>query len=481
MNGTDFFKNKIVQADLGAAVLALLLFAAECIRNRQLEPAFLLPIALAWVFLLLLYLLCRRSCADAADTRSEETRRLQSSITAHRLHSRSDLTQTEDIPAEELRKGELFLVRSGELFPADGEIVEGTASVDESAITGESVAVLREADSDRRFVTCGTTLLSEYLVVRATKSSRRPVPQPADSNALLSELGSESKSGRKHSLFSIFFLIFVLAVFILTVAYLDGIQLSLLEMLNCILILFVALTPLASSAFLRAVDLGGMDRLCRLRFVPKEGRALLLLGQMKKLFVAKGLVFSARTEGVRLPHLRSESMRDAFEAIRRMGVDVVLLCSDDAVNAAELAASAGAAHFIADAGLPEQLEAIRAAQTPGTICGMLGASLSDAPALAQADLAVAMENGAAEAREAANVIDLDSQPEKIRELLRVGKETHRCKRSMVRIASVCELLKLVVLLLFLLQASLFGLTLTLVISIVQTLLLFSLAERACRR
>lgn len=477
MNSASFFQNKIVRADFGAALLALLFFLADCLQKQTVDLAFLLPVALSWGFLLILYLFCRRSALQ--DERlSDEAQRMQASLTAHKLKNASDTEHVLDIAAEMLRKGDLFLVRAGEQFPADGEIISGTASVDESAITGESSPVLREADSDRRFVTCGTVLLSEQLVVRATKNSAGTPAPDVGRALLLSELSSEGRNVKNKFLPGICFLILVLAAFLLTAAQLDGIHLSVLEMLICIPLILVGLTPLASSAFLEAVDRCGMDRLFWLRMLPKEGRVLPLIGQMKTLFAAKGLVFSARTNGEALPQLHTDKLRDAFEGIRQMGVDVVLITGDPAVRAAELAAEAGAAHFLSDADLPAQIEAIRTAQKRGEICGMLGASLSDSPALAQADVAISMNNGSAEAREAANLIDLDSHPEKICELIRIGKKTRLCKRRLLRTATVCEFLKLAGLLFFLLHASLFGLTMMFIISLVQAFLLYWLLERA---
>ena len=477
MNSADFFHNKIVRADLGAAFLALLFFLADCLQKQTVDTAFLLPVILSWGFLLLLYLFCRRSALQ--DERlSDDARLMQASLTAHKLKSETDTEHFSDIAAEKLRKGDLFLVKAGEQFPADGEIISGTASVDESAITGESAPVLREADSEQRFVTCGTVLLSDHLIVRATKNSAG-VPAPDTGRALLlAELSSEGRKFKNRFLPGIFFMILVLAVFFLTAAQLDGISLSVTEMLICIPLILVGLTPLASSTFLEAADHSGMERLFLLRMLPKEGRVLPLIGQMKTLYAAKGLVFSARTSSENLPRLHTEKLRDAFEGIRRLGVDVVLITGDTSVRAAELAADAGAAHFLSDADLPAQLEAIRTAQKHGAVCGMLGASLSDSPALAQADVAVSMNNGADEAKEAANIIDLDSQPEKICELIRIGKKTRLCKRRLLRTAIVCEFLKLAGLLFFLLHASLFGLTLMFIISLVQTGLLYGLLERA---
>jgi potassium-transporting ATPase ATP-binding subunit len=462
-----------------------------------------------------------------------------------------------ETPASELRKGDYVYCKTGDTIPGDGEVVDGIASVDESAITGESAPVIRESGGDRSAVTGGTRILSDGVIVRITSDQgnsfidrmialvegavRRKTPNEIALSILLASLS----------------LVFLLAVatlpaFALYVEKTTGQMGAVLLTLPILVSLLVCLIPTTISALLSAIGISGMNRLLHHNVIATSGKAIEAAGDVdvllldktgtitvgnrmacefiaapgvtpehmadraqmasladetpegrsvvvlaKKLFNLRSrevadihghfIPFSAQTRmsGVDLidratntaTHVRKGSaeairqfiearggivhasvsetvamisrkggtplvvaednralgvihlkdivkggIRDRFAHLRLMGIRTVMITGDNPITAAAVAAEAGVDDFIAEATPQSKLERIKEEQRDGRLVAMIGDGANDAPALAQADIGVAMNSGTQAAREAGNMIDLDSNPTKLIEIVEIGKQ-----------------------------------------------------------
>ena len=447
------------------------------------------------------------------------------------------------VPALTLKPGDLVLVEAGDLIPSDGEVIEGVASVDESAITGESAPVIRESGGDRSAVTGGTRVLSDQILVRITASQgstfidrmialvegavRQKTPNEVALNILLAGLT----------------LIFVLAVASIPsfAAYAGG-----TIPVIVLVALFVTLIPTTIGALLSAIGIAGMDRLVRFNVLAMSGRAVEAAGDVDTLLLDKTgtitlgnrqatefvvmpgvteqeladaaqlasfpdetpegrsiVVLAKKQYGMRaremapmhahfvpftaqtrmsgvdvagreirkgavdavvawvedhgghappelqrgaeaiakvggtplavadrgrvlgLVHLKDivkGGIRERFAELRRMGIRTVMITGDNALTAAAIAAEAGVDDFLAQATPEAKLKLIQAEQAKGKLVAMCGDGTNDAPALAQADVGVAMNTGTMAAREAGNMVDLDSDPTKLIEVVAIGKQ-----------------------------------------------------------
>ena len=448
----------------------------------------------------------------------------------------------EQIAASLLKIGDLVRVETGELIPADGEVVEGVASVNEAAITGESAPVIREAGGDRSAVTAGTRVVSDYLVVRVTAG---PGQGFLDRMIALIEGAQRQKTPNEIALTILLVgltIIFVIAVATIPpfAAYAQG-----LIGVPVLVALFVTLIPTTISALLSAIGIAGMDRLVRFNVLAKSGRAVEAAGDVATLLldktgtitlgdrqasefvplpgvaigdlveaaalaslsdetpegrsivvlareahqvapaadpeavfvpftaqtrvsgvdaggsaIRKGAVDAvlklapdargsaaeaamrqitdaiARSGGTPLAVLRDgrllgaihlkdiikAGMRTRFSELRAMGIRTVMITGDNPLTAASIAAEAGVDDFLAEATPEDKLALIRKEQQGGKLVAMCGDGTNDAPALAQADVGVAMNTGTQAAREAGNMVDLDSDPTKLIEIVGLGKQ-----------------------------------------------------------
>jgi K+-transporting ATPase ATPase B chain len=468
---------------------------------------------------------------------------LRATRTTTLAQRRLDSGAIEDVPAAELQRGDIVLVKAGDVIPADGEIIEGVGSVDESAITGESAPVIREAGGDRSAVTGGTKLLSDELVIRVTQepgksfldrmialvegAERRKTPNEIALNILLAGLT----------------ITFVAAVVTLRpFAIYAGTPTS----QTVLIALLVALIPTTIGALLSAIGIAGMDRLVQRNVLAMSGRAVEASGDVDVLLLDKTgtitlgnrqasefvpvdgvpiaelaevaqlssladetpegrsivvlakeqyglrgreladheatfIPFSATTrmsgvdidgkklrkgaaeavkhwveeQGGRIPprldeevdkiaraggtplvvaqdnfvlgviHLKDivkGGMRERFDELRRMGIRTVMITGDNRVTAAVIAEEAGVDDFLAEATPETKMALIKEEQAKGRMVAMTGDGTNDAPALAQADVGVAMNTGTSAAKEAGNMVDLDSNPTKLIEIVEVGKQ-----------------------------------------------------------
>ena len=450
---------------------------------------------------------------------------------------RRDIFHPKDAVA--LDEGDVILVEAGDTVPTDGEVIEGVASVDESAITGESAPVIRESGGDRSSVTGGTRLVSDWLVVKVTA---RPGETFLDKMIALVEGAKRQKTPNEIALdilLAALTLVFLFVVVSLPIfAIWSGTQIPVIYLAA----LFITLIPTTIGGLLSAIGIAGMDRLVKANVIAKSGRAVEAAGDIdvllldktgtitfgnrmadafmplpgvsdkqlaeaaylasladdtpegksivelaRKLFQPRGeaangasfVPFTAQSrmsganlsdgtsirkgasdailrhvsqsaspeldrivrsiassggtplvvaEGNRILgviHLKDvvkPNIRDRFAELRKMGIRTVMVTGDNPLTAASIAAEAGVDDFLAEATPEKKLELIRAAQADGRLVAMCGDGSNDAPALAQADVGVAMNSGTAAAKEAGNLVDLDSDPTKLIEIVLVGKQ-----------------------------------------------------------
>lgn len=440
------------------------------------------------------------------------------------------------VAASDLRAGDIVLVETGEQIPADGEVIEGVASVNEAAITGESAPVIREAGGDRSAVTAGTRVISDWIKVRVTVE---PGEGFLDRMISLVEGASRAKTPNEVALTVLLTgltLIFLIAVGTLPAfaAYAGGsIPVPIL------VALFVALIPTTISALLSAIGIAGMDRLIRFNVLAKSGRAVEAAGDIDTLLLdktgtitlgdrqateflplpgvteadlvdaarlaslgdetpegrsiitlagnrqpapaqAKLVQFTAQTRvsgidigdreirkgavdailklhafdqnavlqmraltekiaraggtplavadgtrllgAINLADIVKAGIKERFAELRRMGIRTVMITGDNPLTAAAIAAESGVDDFLAEATPEDKLALIRKEQSGGKLVAMCGDGTNDAPALAQADVGVAMNTGTQAAREAGNMVDLDNNPTKLIEVVGIGKQ-----------------------------------------------------------
>jgi K+-transporting ATPase ATPase B chain len=519
------------------------------------ETIFVLAVSI-WLWFTVVFANFAEAMAEGRGKAQAETlRRARTTTMAKRLLSHDRFGKMEEVAAPELRKGDLVLVEAGDAIPGDGEVIEGVASVDESAITGESAPVIRESGGDRSAVTGGTRVLSDWIVVQITAN---PGETFLDRMIALVEGAQRQRTPNEialNVLIASLTIIFLLVVVSLEpFAIYSGQPVS----VTTLIALLVCLIPTTIGGLLSAIGIAGMDRLVQrnvlamsgraveaagdvdvllldktgtitignrqaTRFVPlqgvserevaeaallssladetPEGRSIVALAKEKyglseessanatfipfsattrmsgvdldgtgamhsirkgaadsvidyvkehagqsneelrtivdniakagstPLVVAETLTGSngaseqARLLGViELKDIVKGGMRARFDELRRMGIRTIMITGDNPLTAAAIAKEAGVDDFLAQATPETKMKLIKEQQTGGRMVAMTGDGTNDAPALAQADVGVAMNTGTQAAKEAANMVDLDSNPTKLIEVVEVGKQ-----------------------------------------------------------
>ncbi|TNJ05214.1 K(+)-transporting ATPase subunit B [Aeromonas veronii] len=494
----------------------------------------------AWLWLTLWFANFAETLAEGrGKARADSLKAGMSQLKARRVTNAKD-GQGEWVPATSLMKGDLVLVRSGEMIPADGEVVAGIASVNEAAITGESAPVIRESGTDRSGVTGNTTVVSDEIWVRV---SNNPGESTLDRMIALVEGAKRQKTPNEMALDAL--LVGLTLIFLLVVATLpwfldyNGTQVPRLYLIA----LFITLIPTTIGGLLSAIGIAGMDRLVKLNVIAKSGRAVEAAGDVRTLLLDKTgtITFGNRMadelipapgvdpallaqaamlaslgdntpEGKSILTLASKSMakpsqlesdkvipfsaetrlsgldrnghqyrkgavdavlnylsldrkavpelvlksvdsiarqggtpllvctqekllgvvylkdiikpgiKARFQILRHMGIRTVMITGDNPKTAAAIAAEAGVDDFIAEATPEKKLAYIRQEQADGRLVAMCGDGANDAPALAQADVGLAMNEGTQAAKEAGNLVDLDSNPTKLLDVVLVGKQ-----------------------------------------------------------
>lgn len=480
---------------------------------------------------------------------ADSLRAAKKDVEAHRIESVEDKEHFTVVPGTELTRGDLVIVRAGEQIPGDGDVIEGAASVDESAITGESAPVVREAGGDRSAVTGGTTVLSDWIIV---KISSEPGQSFLDKMIAMVEGAARKKTPNEIALeiflvaLSIVFILVTLALYCYS-CFSSGLN----DMVNptavtTLVALLVCLAPTTIGALLSAIGIAGMSRLNEANVLAMSGRAIEAAGDVDILMLDKtgtitlgnrqaaefipvdgvdpaeladaaqlssladetpegrsivvlakeqfglrgrtledkGMEFIPFTAATRMSGVNYEGneirkgaadsvrtyveaaggvfsqecdevveriakaggtplvvtkncrvlgvvylkdiiksgVKEKFADLRKMGIKTIMVTGDNPLTAAAIAAEAGVDDFLAEATPEGKLEKIRAFQREGHLVAMTGDGTNDAPALAQADVAVAMNTGTQAAKEAGNMVDLDSSPTKLIEVVRIGKQ-----------------------------------------------------------
>lgn len=480
---------------------------------------------------------------------ADSLRAAKKDVEAHRIESVEDKEHFTVVPGTELTRGDLVIVRAGEQIPGDGDVIEGAASVDESAITGESAPVVREAGGDHSAVTGGTTVLSDWIIV---KISSEPGQSFLDKMIAMVEGAARKKTPNEIALE--IFLVALSIVFILVTLALycySCFSVGLNDMVNptavtTLVALLVCLAPTTIGALLSAIGIAGMSRLNEANVLAMSGRAIEAAGDVDILMLDKtgtitlgnrqaaefipvdgvdpaeladaaqlssladetpegrsivvlakeqfglrgrtledkGMEFIPFTAATRMSGVNYEGneirkgaadsvrtyveaaggvfsqecdeaveriakaggtplvvtkncrvlgvvylkdiiksgVKEKFADLRKMGIKTIMVTGDNPLTAAAIAAEAGVDDFLAEATPEGKLEKIREFQREGHLVAMTGDGTNDAPALAQADVAVAMNTGTQAAKEAGNMVDLDSSPTKLIEVVRIGKQ-----------------------------------------------------------
>jgi K+-transporting ATPase ATPase B chain len=536
LNPVTLMRNPVIFVTEVVAVMVTVVGGEDLIGHQA--AAFPITIAV-WLWLTVLFATFAEAVAEGRGrARAESLKRARSDTVAKLLSDPRNRAKFQAVSATDLKKGDIVLVESGDLMPSDGEIIEGVASVNESAITGESAPVVREAGGDRSAVTGGTQVVSDWLIVRITADAgatfldrmialvegaeRRKTPNEIALNILLAGLT----------------LIFLIAVVTLVgFGSYSGTKFS----IPVLAALLVCLIPTTIGGLLSAIGIAGMDRLVRFNVVATSGRAVEAAGDVDALLLDKTgtitfgnrmasgfypvggvsdqdlaeaaamsslgddtpegrsilalardkynfvpemprelelIPFSANTRmsgvdfaqktyrkgavdsvlkslgatgdsafnesvarigragstplavtangrllgAIELKDIVKPGIKERFAALRNMGIRTVMVTGDNRITAAAIAAEAGVDEYIAEATPQNKLDYIRKVQAEGRLVAMCGDGTNDAPALAQADVGVAMQTGTQAAREAGNMVDLDSDPTKLIEIVEIGKQ-----------------------------------------------------------
>jgi K+-transporting ATPase ATPase B chain len=519
--------------EVGAAISTMGIFLGS--GNEPM--GFVIQVAL-WLWFTVLFANFAEAMAEGrGKAQAKALRKTRTQTMANLLLSDGSLKK---IPAEQLRKGDRVLVSAGEIIPADGEVIEGIASVDESAITGESAPVIREAGGDRSAVTGGTRVLSDRIKVSVTAN---PGESFLDHMIALVEGAHRQKTPNEIALTILLSALTIVFLVVIITLKFFGIYLGLSFSITVLVALLICLIPTTIGGLLSAIGIAGIDRMVQKNVLAMSGRAVEAAGDVDVLLLdktgtitlgdrqateflpalgvraealanaaqlasladetpegrsivvlakqyglrgrsiseipnAKFVNFTAHTRmsGIDIdgrqirkgavdvireligedfpPEIRNTviqisssggtplvvtenskvmgvihlkdivkgGLKDRFERFRAMGIKTIMITGDNRMTAAAIAREAGVDDFIAEAKPEDKLALIRKEQTAGHLVAMTGDGTNDAPALAQADVGVAMNSGTQAAREAGNMVDLDSNPTKLIEVVEIGKQ-----------------------------------------------------------
>jgi potassium-transporting ATPase ATP-binding subunit len=546
------------------SVLTMLLFVQALVGQGEAPAGFILAVS-AWLWFTVLFANFAEAMAEGrGKAQAESLRKARRDVSAKKLTDdprrrtkdngsssvvRPPSTSYTLVSASQLRKGDVVLVEAGDYIPADGEAIEGVASVDESAITGESAPVIREAGGDRSAVTGGTRVLSDWLVVRITAN---PGETFLDRMIAMVEGAKRQKTPNEIALdillaaLTIIFLLVCVSLLPFSLYSVNAAGQGSPITVTVLVALLVCLIPTTIGGLLSAIGIAGMDRMIQANVIAMSGRAVEAAGDVDVLLLDKTgtitlgnrqatafipapgvdekeladaaqlaslsdetpegrsivvlakekyqlrernihdlgatfIPFSAMTRmsGVNLDHreirkgaadaiqtfvnqngghfpdtvrasvdgiarqggtplvvadcaqvlgviqlkdIVKGGIKERFAELRRMGIKTVMITGDNPLTASAIAAEAGVDDFLAQATPETKLDLIRKYQQGGRLVAMTGDGTNDAPALAQADVAVAMNTGTQAAKEAGNLVDLDSNPTKLMEIVEIGKQ-----------------------------------------------------------
>jgi K+-transporting ATPase ATPase B chain len=543
------WRNPVMFVVYIGAILTTLLGIQAVVGKGEAPAWFIINVAI-WLWFTLLFANFAEALAEGrSKAQAAALRGLKQSAAAKKLTDPADRTRHTTVSATELRRGDVVLVEAGDYMPADGEVIEGAASVDESAITGESAPVIRESGGDFSSVTGGTRVLSDWIIVRVTVN-----PGETFIDRMIAMVESAKRQKTPNEIALTILLVALTLVFLFATATLLPYSLYSVAVaklgtpvsITALVALLVCLIPTTIGALLSAIGVAGMSRMMQANVIATSGRAveaagdvdvLLLdktgtitlgnrqaaafmpapgvteeelasaaqlasladetpegrsivvlakqrfqlrerdLGALGATFVAfsahtrmsgvdigtrqvrkgaadaimkhvedAGSVFPKGIQGavqevarrgstpllvadagrvlgiIELKDIVKGGIKERFGELRRMGIKTIMITGDNKLTAAAIAAEAGVDDFLAEATPEAKLRLIREHQAQGRLVAMTGDGTNDAPALAQADVAVAMNTGTQAAKEAGNMVDLDSNPTKLIEVVETGKQ-----------------------------------------------------------
>ena len=540
-------KNPVMFVVFIGSIVTTILWVQALVGKGEAHPMFILSISI-WLWFTVLFANFAEAMAEGrGKAQADALKSAKKDVPAKKLGSGTDKSSASTVSASDLRKDDFVLVEAGDFIPGDGDVIEGVATVDESAITGESAPVIRESGGDRSAVTGGTRVLSDWIVV---KISANPGESFLDRMIAMVEGAKRQKTPNEIALsillaaLTIIFLLACVTLIPFSIYAVQAAKQGAPITVTVVVALIVCLIPTTIGGLLSAIGIAGMDRLLRKNVIATSGRAVEAAGDVDVLLLDKtGTItlgnrqaaefipapgvdekefaekaqlssladetpegrsivvlakekygirgrevqgeefvpFTAQTrmsgvnfEGIQLRKGAQDAIRkwvesegghfpaqvqakieeiskaggtpltvaengkvlgviylkdivkggikERFAELRQMGIKTVMITGDNPMTAAAIAAESGVDDFLAEATPEAKLKLIREYQEGGRLVAMTGDGTNDAPALAQADVAVAMNTGTQAAKEAGNMVDLDSNPTKLIEIVETGKQ-----------------------------------------------------------
>ena len=549
LNPKTQVQNPVMLLVYVSAILTTGLWIVSLFGLKDASSGYTLAIAVILWFTCIFANFAEAIAEGRGKAQADALRASKKDVEAHKIPSADKKDQVTSVSSATLKKGDIVIVKAGEQIPGDGEVIEGAASVDESAITGESAPVIREAGGDRSAVTGGTTVLSDWIVVRITSEAGESF---LDKMIAMVEGASRKKTPNEIALqiflvsLSIIFILVTVSLYTYSIFSAKQAGIENPTSVTTLVALLVCLAPTTIGALLSAIGIAGMSRLNQANVLAMSGRAIEAAGDVdilmldktgtitlgnrkasafipvdgasereladaaqlssladetpegrsvvilaKEKFGIRGrelsdknmtfIPFTAKTrmsgvdyDGneirkgaadtmqkyvtnaggfyseecdrivkdiankggtplvvaknhkilgvIHLKDIIKQGVKEKFADLRKMGIKTIMITGDNPMTAAAIAAEAGVDDFLAEATPEGKLRMIRDFQSKGHLVAMTGDGTNDAPALAQADVAVAMNTGTQAAKEAGNMVDLDSSPTKLIDIVRIGKQ-----------------------------------------------------------
>jgi K+-transporting ATPase ATPase B chain len=550
------------------SIITTLLYIQSLLGKGEAAPGFILAITI-WLWFTVLFANFAEALAEGrSKAQAASLRALKQTVMAKKLSVPKHGTTWLPASANDLRKGDVVLVEAGDVIPMDGEVIEGVATVDESAITGESAPVIRESGGDFSAVTGGTRVLSDWLVMRVTSN---PGESFIDRMIAMVEGAKRQKTPNEIALtillvaLTIIFLMVTVTLLPYSLFSVDAAKAGTPITITVLISLLVCLIPTTIGGLLSAIGVAGMSRMMQANVIATSGRAVEAAGdvdvlmldktgtitlgnrQASEFYAAAGVTVQQLADAAQLASLADETpegrsivvlakqrfnireremaslnanfveftaqtrmsgvdigdrvirkgaadsvkkfvtdmgktfptevskvvddiarrgstplvvvddgkvlgaielkdivkggIKERFAELRRMGIKTVMITGDNKLTAAAIAAEAGVDDFLAEATPEDKLKLIRSHQADGRLVAMTGDGTNDAPALAQADVAVAMSSGTQAAKEAGNMVDLDSNPTKLLEIVEIGKQMLMTRGSLTTFSIANDIAK----------------------------------------
>ena len=551
-----------------AAMLTTVLWVASLFGIQDASMGYTLAIAIILWFTVLFANFAEAIAEGRGKAQADSLRAAKKEVEAYKITSASEKDKVTAVSSATLKKGDIVLIKAGQQIPADGEVIDGAASVDESAITGESAPVIRESGGDRSAVTGGTTVLSDWIVVVVTSEVGESF---LDKMIAMVEGAARKKTPNEIALqiflvaLSIIFILVTLSLYTYSMFSAKQAGIANPTSVTTLVALLVCLAPTTIGALLSSIGIAGMSRLNQANVLAMSGRAIEAAGDVdilmldktgtitlgnrqayafiavdgtqaaeladaaqlssladetpegrsvvilakeqfnlrgrslaekgmkfipftattrmsgvdfdgseirkgaadsvKQYVLANGGIYSKECENavkrisnqggtplvvaknhkilgvLHLKDIIKQGVQEKFADLRKMGIKTIMITGDNPLTAAAIAAEAGVDDFLAEATPEAKLAMIRDFQAKGHLVAMTGDGTNDAPALAQADVAVAMNTGTQAAKEAGNMVDLDSSPTKLIDIVRIGKQLLMTRGSLTTFSIANDLAK----------------------------------------